>query len=195
IISLDGADQETYNKYRINGNLDKVLDNVRNLVAAKKKLKSKTPFLVWQFIIMKHNEFQVDSIRKMALDIGVDELQLKTVQIYDEEDIEKFLPENPAYRRYKVTDNKFVLKSNIKNRCRRLWTQPVINWDGEIAVCCYDKDNLIEPGNIGEQKFIDIWKNDKYRKFRQIILNKRASVEMCSNCGEGINLEIENEDF
>ena len=42
IISIDGTTQEVYENYRVNGNLNKVLDGTKNILYWKKKLKSKT---------------------------------------------------------------------------------------------------------------------------------------------------------
>lgn len=190
IVSLDGATQQTYNKYRVNGVLDKVLHNVRDLVQAKKERNSKTPYIKWQFIVMKHNEHEIEKIRKLADEVGVDELQLKTVQIYSKEDIFNFLPQNPKYRRYKTNGSDFELKYKIRNRCRRLWTQPVVNWNGEVSVCCFDKDIKYKIGNIMETDFKKLWKNEKFMNFRKNILKNRKKIPMCLNCGEGVSLRI-----
>jgi len=192
IVSADGASQETYNKYRRNGELSIVVENIDAIIKEKNIAKSKLPKVIWQFIVMKHNEHELEKIKNITDKIGVDQLQLKTVQIYEKEDINKFLPNNPKYRRYKVRGNNFELKYGIKNRCRRIWTQPVINWDGELAVCCFDKDNDFKIGNINEHLFKELWKNKSFYNFRAQILKDRAKIEMCKNCGEGISLKIKS---
>src|SRR6476646_9319253 len=50
IISIDGTTQEVYQQYRVGGRLDKVLEGATNIVKWKKKLKSKTPFIIFQFL-------------------------------------------------------------------------------------------------------------------------------------------------
>jgi len=192
IISADGATQETYNRYRVNGNLENVINNVKNIVEAKKNKLAKLPKIIWQFIVMKHNEHEINEIRKITQEIGVDTLQLKTVQIYSKDDIYNFLPNNPKYRRYKITNNDFELKYGIKNKCRRLWTQPVVNWDGEVAVCCFDKDNDYKIGNINNTSLAELWTSSRFTKFRDIILKNRSSIEICRNCGEGVSLKIKS---
>lgn len=190
IISLDGATQETYNKYRINGDIDKVISNTLAVVAAKKKFNSKYPLIKWQFIVMKHNENELVLIKKLAQKIGVDSISFKTVQIYDKNDIVEFLPSNPKFRRYRIHNDNFVLKKNIANRCRRIFTQPVINWDGEMAVCCFDKDNLYKVGNLREESLISLWKSTNINRIRQLILTNRKQIPICLNCGEGVKLSI-----
>ncbi len=190
IISLDGTTQETYNKYRVNGDLNKVLENVKNLVKTKKKLKTKNPLIRWQFLVMKHNEHEIEEIKKLAKELEVDNLELKTVQIYSKEDINNFLPKNPKYRRYKIEGNNFELKFGIKNRCRRIWTNAVVNWDGEVAICCFDKDVEYKIGNIKETPLSKLWKNEKIQIIRNQILKDRKEIPICRNCGEGIKLRI-----
>ena len=191
IISLDGTTQETYNKYRVNGKLDTVIENVKKIVTAKKKLNSKTPYIRWQFLVMKHNEHEIDEIRKLAKELKVDNLELKTVQIYSKDDIVKFLPENPKYRRYKIEGEEFELKYGIKNHCRRIWTNAVVNWDGEVAICCFDKDVEYKIGSIKETPLSLLWKNEKIQKIRNQILRDRKEIPICRNCGESVKLRIE----
>jgi MoaA/NifB/PqqE/SkfB family radical SAM enzyme len=59
IISIDGTTQEVYEQYRVGGKLDKVLEGTKNIVRWKKELKSRTPFIIFQFLVVKPNEHQV----------------------------------------------------------------------------------------------------------------------------------------
>ncbi|MBN1326464.1 MAG: SPASM domain-containing protein [Candidatus Cloacimonetes bacterium] len=192
IVSLDGATQETYNKYRVNGKLDLVLQNTRKLVEAKKKMNSKKPLIRWQFLVLKHNEHELDEIKKMAVDYQVDNLEIKTAQIYRKEDIDAYLPRNHRYRRYQIKGDDFQLKVGIPNRCRRIWTTAVINWDGELAICCFDKDLQFPIGNIRDKKLKDLWRAEKFQEIRKKILKDRKQIEICRNCGESVKLRIKN---
>ncbi len=189
IISMDGISEDTYNSYRINGNFALVLENMRKLVAAKKKSGQKTPLIVWQFIIMRQNEHEIGQVKRMAAEIGVDKLDFKTVQIYQPEDI-SFLPSNHKLSRYKARGQDFELNTRLLNRCRRLWTQPVINWDGELSICCYDKDLHFKIGNVFDEDFSRLWHSDRFQAVRAKILQNRASIDICRNCAEGIVQKI-----
>ncbi len=190
IVSLDGASQDTYNRYRVNGDFEKVIENARKIIEAKKRLKSRTPSIIWQFIVMKHNENEIEQIKNLSKRLGVDQMVLKTVQLYTKEDMLNFMPSNPRYRRYKIDGEHFELKHEVKNRCYRIWTNPVINWDGEMAVCCFDKDVDHPVGNVKDQSIEEIWRGQRFNRMRQIILKNRKAIPMCLNCGEGIKLKI-----
>ncbi len=56
IISIDGTTQETFEQYRVGGKLEKVIEGTKNIVKWKKELKSKTPHVIFQYLVVKPNE-------------------------------------------------------------------------------------------------------------------------------------------
>ena len=64
IISVDGITQEVYEQYRIGGTLDKVLEGTKEILKQKKLLKSKTPHVVWQFVVFKPNQDQIEAVQR-----------------------------------------------------------------------------------------------------------------------------------
>ncbi|MFH1575612.1 MAG: radical SAM protein [Candidatus Nealsonbacteria bacterium] len=188
IIALDGASQETLSQYRVGANFETIINGIRTIVQEKKKLGSRLPFIELQFIIMRHNEHEVEKIKRIAKEIGVDKLTLKTTTLEIEnskEELEKmkqFLPVNEKYRRYAKSEKELKVKKTVKDNCLRLWLSSVINWNGDVAPCCYDAEGVFTFGNAFEKSFKEIWVNDKYMKFREAILKNKKSVKMCSNC-------------
>jgi len=186
IISIDGATQDVYRQYRVGGNLEKVLEGTRNVVRWKKKLKSKTPFIIFQFLVVRPNEHQIEDVKKLAKELQVDTVWFKTAQIYDyEKDPNQLIPVTDKYSRYSVSKNGYEFKGKLANHCWRLWHDPVITWDGLVAPCCFDKDAQHRMGNLKQQSFRDIWRNGEYRKFRTAILKGRRHIDICANCSEG----------
>lgn len=186
IISIDGTTQEVYEQYRIGGRLDKVLEGARNMVKWKKELKSKTPFIIFQFLVVKPNEHQVDEARELGRQIGVDDVWFKTAQVYDfENDPNGLIPENEKYSRYRKTADGYQFKGKLANHCWRLWHDPVITWDGLVAPCCFDKDAQHRLGDLKTKPFKEIWKNPAYQEFRSQLLQGRKNIDICSNCSEG----------
>lgn len=190
IISIDGTTQDVYEQYRVGGKLDKVLAGARNIVKWKKALKSSTPFVFFQFLVVKPNEHQMEDIKKMAKEIGVDQVRFKTAQVYNyEEDPNGLIPTNPRFSRYKLgRDGKRTVKNGLKNHCWKLWHANVITWDGLVVPCCFDKDAMHQLGNLKNQRFRDVWQNDNYKQFRREILTSRKNIDICSNCSEGLSV-------
>ncbi|MGV6860896.1 MAG: radical SAM/SPASM domain-containing protein [Putridiphycobacter sp.] len=191
IISIDGTTQETYENYRIEGKLAKVLEGVEQIVQAKKQLNSTQPIVSLQFLVTRQNEHQIPEIQKMKTDLGADNLYLKTVQVYDYENGNSLLPTNEKYSRYKKDKfGKYRLKNKMSNHCWRMWSTCVFTWDGRLVPCCFDKDAQHQMGELNKQQFKTIWKSDIYADFRQKILKDRASIDICSNCSEGSKIWI-----
>ena len=187
IISIDGTTQDVYEQYRVGGKLEKVLEGARNIVKWKKELKSKSPFVFFQFLVVRPNEHQIEDIKKLAKETGVDEVRFKTAQVYDyENDPNQLIPKNEKYSRYKKNENGVVeVKNSLQNHCWRLWHATVISWDGLVVPCCFDKDAQHELGDLKGKPFKEIWHNDKYVNFRRSILQSRRNIDICANCSEG----------
>ena len=190
IISIDGTTQDVYKQYRVGGHLDKVIQGAKNVVKWKKELKSKTPFIFFQFLVVKPNEHQIEEVKKLAKEVGVDEVRFKTAQVYDyENDPNDLIPVNEKYSRYKK-DGKGVYraKNKLANHCWKLHHANVITWDGLVVPCCFDKDASHQLGNLKMQSFKEIWHNDNYKQFRRELMSSRKNIDICANCSEGVSV-------
>jgi radical SAM protein with 4Fe4S-binding SPASM domain len=190
IISIDGTTQEVYEQYRVGGQLNKVLEGARRIVHWKKQLNSKTPFVFFQFLVVKPNEHQLDEVRRLGKEIGVDQVRFKTAQVYDyENDPHQLIPVNNKYSRYKK-DSRGVtqVKNGLQNKCWKLWHANVITWDGLVVPCCFDKDALHRLGDLKEKPFREVWQSEVYQQFRQQLMNGRKNIDICANCSEGLRV-------
>jgi MoaA/NifB/PqqE/SkfB family radical SAM enzyme len=168
---IDGASQETYEKYRVGGNFEKVLGNMRLLAEAKQRLGSKTPLLCWSFHAFDHNRHEVDKARAMAKDLGVEFSASKgwvEGQEWDSGD-EVAFPVGTA-----------------PERCRYLWTQAVINNDGLLSPCAnsfYREDDF---GSLEGKHFMEVWNNRNFQEARRLYRDRNASAHgkrlICHNC-------------
>ena len=190
IYSVDGLDEESYQKYRVGGTFKQADEGLRLLINRKKQLNKKKPYVEFQFIVMKQNEHQMEDVRKYCKEVGVDKLVFKTMQISSYENAVKFLPSNKKFRRYFIENNSFRIKNKIKNHCFALWRTSVITWDGRVVPCCFDKDAQNEIGRVNGRAFNEIWNSDQYYEFRKKVLTSRKSVSMCTNCTEGLKVNI-----
>jgi radical SAM protein with 4Fe4S-binding SPASM domain len=190
IISIDGTTQDVYKQYRVGGNLDKVIEGAKNIIKWRKALKSKTPFVFFQFLVVKPNEHQIEEIKKIAKEIGVDEVRFKTAQIYDyETDPNQLIPTIDKFSRYKKNpDGTYRPKNKLANRCWKLWHANVITWDGLVVPCCFDKDAMHQLGNLKNESFKSIWQNSNYKQFRAELTKGRKHIDICSNCSEGVSV-------
>jgi MoaA/NifB/PqqE/SkfB family radical SAM enzyme len=135
--SIDGANQETYKRYRVRGNLDEVIGNIRKINALKQRHRSEFPRLRWQFIVFGHNEHELPQARRMAQELGM-EFDVKLS--WDD----GFSPvtDKDAVRR--ETRHGTATRAEFKERhghdymqsiCHELWDMPQVNWDGKVLGC------------------------------------------------------------
>lgn len=189
IVSLDGTTQDTYEQYRVGGQVSKVFDGVKNVVEARKKLKSKSPFIRFQFLVVRHNEHQIEDAKRLAKELGADQIVFKTAQINDYENGSDLIPMNDKFSRYKKMSNgKWAMKNPLKNECWKMWHSCVVTWDGLVVPCCFDKDAGHVLGDLKTDGFEALWLGAKYRSFRKAIFTKRKGIDICTNCTEGMKI-------
>lgn len=186
IISIDGTTQEVYEQYRKRGSLEKVISGTKNLIEAKKKLKSKTPHIIYQFLVVRPNQHQIPEVKRLAKELGVDELRLKTAQVYSYENGNPLIPTIDKYSRYrKMADGTYTVKNKLLNQCWKMWSSCVITWDGKVVPCCFDKDATHQMGDLKKDDFKTVWNNPTYQEFRRKIMISRNEIDICKNCSEG----------
>jgi radical SAM protein with 4Fe4S-binding SPASM domain len=189
IISVDGTSQHAYQSYRIGGSLEKVIEGTRNVIKWKNELMSKTPRVIFQFLVVRQNEHEIPEVYKLADKLGVDQVVLKTAQIYDYRNGSDLIPTDERYSRYhKTNDGTFKIKNKLLNECWKMWHSCVITWDGKVVPCCFDKDAHFVLGDLTKNSFEEIWNSEKYNQFRASILRSRSEIEICKNCTEGTKI-------
>ena len=190
IVSVDGASQDVYQQYRVGGDIEKVFNNMKRLVDANKKHSSKLG-VVWNFLVMKQNEHQLDMARERAKELGVDitfsvmRTNLKNDILQKVEDNIKedaqWIPENQDYNPYDVKEKK---RKNPIKFCKRPWMETFVNWNGDVFPCgCVVTENKYSMGNVFEKDFSDIWNGAKYVAARKELLDQPNDLEtICHLC-------------
>lgn len=191
VVSLDGTSQESYAQYRVGGDYNLVLSNMKKLVATQKRIGGKTPEIIWQFLVNRYNEHEIATAQGIADAMGIS-LDLRPISLADNEpdvrhefiDIEKrkleWLPENDAY----VSDcykgeYRYPLSKGI---CPQLFTRIMVTADGKILPCCESWDPESAFGDLTTQRFDDIWYGRKYMDARARVLNKNSPPLIQSVC-------------
>ena len=186
IISIDGTTQDVYESYRVGGNLNTVIDGCENLIKARQSAGVHHPYIIFQFLVVRPNEHQIEDVGRLAKRLGVDEVRFKTAQLYDFEDGHELMPENGRYSRYHLSaDGKYALKRPPVDQCWKQWHAAVFTWDGNMLPCCFDKDAAHPYGNIRTSTLEELWSGSSARQFRENIFKGRQQIDICANCSEG----------
>jgi organic radical activating enzyme len=179
-VSLDGARQESYERYRVNGKIDTVLRNCRLIAEAKKRLGSTSPRFVWEFHVM-----DIELATQMAADLDMEICISKgwvTGEEWNRGGQFQFFSEGVAFP------------------CIFLWQYAVVNTDGGVAPCCgsyYPEDDMgrlaISPDEIGPQTFHEIWNGPRFQTARGLFHNRNGSAEVqrsiCFDCPQTVAWE------
>jgi MoaA/NifB/PqqE/SkfB family radical SAM enzyme len=169
-VSLDGASEETYVKYRVGGHFQKVFGNLKTLVEIRRHRRTWFPIIEWQFLVMRHNEHEIPTVRKLADEIGVDVLNMGRIGFgetpydgaHDHALGEEWLPRHHGTYRYPYDGGALY-----DTPCFFLWESVTLSRDGGLAPCCVLDDPRMDSGNLLEEPFEKIWNNDLYRSSRR----------------------------
>jgi len=190
IVCIDGLDSETYSKYRVGGNFEEVTENLKRLVDWKRRLRSQSPLIDFQFLLFKHNQHQTDKVHQFAKALGANRVSIKKGQLMaadltidprtNNRDSD-WVVQGKKYDKY----SKGILRG--KKACDFLWYSLVINHDGGVSPCCYTYKQDDDFGNFLTQgsSLREIWNNSKFEAARSIFREHRfgsAQDIVCNNC-------------
>ncbi len=185
-VSIDGATQETYEKYRVRGNLENVLSNIRKINEYKKQHDVKFPELQWQFVVFGHNEHEIELARAMAKELnmhfapklnweGMYDLPYSAVQ--DKDLVRSVLG---------VADREEFHQKNNKHFCSvvcgELWTSPQISFDGEVLGCPVNHWSSF--GNAFKENLVDILNSERMNYARAMVSGQAPERDdvPCTQC-------------
>ena len=191
-LSIDGTTQETYERYRVGGSLDLVLDNLRRLVAAKQRLGLSRPMLNFQFLEWPWNLHQLDEARALAAELGADvfysfpgdpwRAETQTRPRIDSDDTAPFAP---ALKAATLASRALRSANHHVNGCDFLAHSLAINSDGAILPCCYvaePKDMIGHADDPAEPFNTPILQ--RMRRFvRDLSEESQSGPSPCAGCG------------
>ncbi len=182
-VSIDGATQETYGKYRVGGDLQRVLSNVRLINKYKEQYRSGLPRIRWQFVVFGHNAHELEAARAMATELGMEfYAKLNHAPSYS--------PVVETASLGKGAGQKYIARYNYQREsglmsarpCLQLWFAPQINWDGKLLGCC---ENIYSDfGNVFSEGLSACLRSKKYRYAKAMVLGKARPDPgvACSRC-------------
>lgn len=183
IVAVDGLDQETYSKYRINGRLELVLENIRKLVETKKRLGSTAPLINMRMVVMAHNEHQTGELVSLGKSLGVDIVSFKSMCDYRKGDRNAAFPANKKYLRYDFDTPRGADASRERYYCYRPWRRLEIFADGAVTPCEFDLDRQFLLGSLDDTApLTGLWNNPVMQGFRRQFMAGADSIPFCNHC-------------
>jgi len=191
VVALDGYDQESYSKYRVNGNYDFVEKNIQNIYELKKLNNLNKPIVIAKTVLFKHLEYRKDMLDLKVKNLNVDFYATQPPLVFHPEDLRynyidhnEWIDTESPNSRYRIEDRskKLETKSHRSNICNGILSTlaPTINFDGHIFPCCViGIDNQYSFGCLNDSTFLEVWQSDKYIDFR---LNKLLGISEDNFC-------------
>jgi hypothetical protein len=183
-VAMDGATQETYQKYRVGGELRKVLGNVQRINTYKKQYGSKLPRLILQFIPFPHNEHEMKKAAIIARAMGMDiDFKLNVFNGYAPLQNRENLTEWLGY----FDKDSYLKKTGkvyMRDICLQLWRSPQVNWDGRLLGCSNNMSVCYAEYALGRAFFREI-NNGHIQYARKMLMGlapQRDDIP-CSVCG------------
>lgn len=184
-FQLGGMDQETHGRYRVRSRLDKAIASVEKLVELKKKFPSSNVEIEVGFIVMRHNEHQVEEFLEWAKKIGIDRASIIDPCARNMLEAHAYLPKD---RRYWFYDEEAFAQGILRpkklpdNECAWIWNSIQLNWDGTAVPCCRDPNGKFPLGNVFETGLNRVFNGEAATEFRRQILTSQGDVSICKLC-------------
>lgn len=184
VVSIDGLQPSSYNSYRVGGNVEKALAALRYLQEEKQEQKAHIVIEV-QCLRLRSNKADREMLKHRYKEMGADVLTLKTAQFYNYENGHPLMPLESKDSRYKKDKTgHYTLRKKIGNHCYRLWSGCVIDAEGNVLPCCFDKGKQYIFGNITQEPLQTIWQSEAANLYRRQVLHNRKEIGICCNCTE-----------
>jgi radical SAM protein with 4Fe4S-binding SPASM domain len=183
-VCVDGLTQEIYEKTRVGGKIDLVMNNLERICKRRKELNSKRMHIEVQYIRFDHNKAEETEIRKKVMSFGIDQFSVIKGNIYNYVVND---PNGTCYHYQEALPAKRRLKFPY---CFWPYIGMVIKYDGEVIPCCnyrltsqYTDIPSISLGNVFEQKVKIIWNNELYQIIRKQVFGKNMMHKsFCTGC-------------
>jgi len=181
IVALDGSTQESYEKYRKGGDIEKVKRFVSLIEEAKKRRNSPYPYTVLRAVVMKENAGELDALARTAVDWGVNMFATKTVGcLVTSEEFHDHEPVETEFRRFEYAR---VQRGTARmDRCIFPFRQPIIFCDGTVVGCEYDHELEMAFGSLIHTRFVDIWNSDNAKSLRKAVRSGKRKPGFCLRC-------------
>ena len=188
LIAFESGDINAYKAHRVNGELIKLLENIKLIINEKKQRKIRFPKIYLQTVVSRKTLPYINNFWILAKSLQVDVACTKPIFIwpdggdeYRNQMIEQYIPFDTEYSYYSLNGKGDVEKTSIEGYCPNVQNIH-IGADGSIYPCWYNLLDSPTMGNVNSKHLIDIWFSDTYYKFRQKMINHKAFNHECKYC-------------
>ncbi|MDH4182694.1 MAG: radical SAM protein [Nitrospinota bacterium] len=189
-FQIGGMTQATHETYRVGGNLERTLDNLRETVRIRNERRPGMKVMCGM-ILMKHNEVEIGEFHSKMAEWGVDEAVIVDPCVRTVEQGRRMLPSDRSHWFYDPAafeSGLLVPKHKDPAGCPWLYYSLSILVNGDVVPCCRDATGGHVMGNLLLADFEEIWNGDAFRTFRSEVHNGANRPDICRLCsGYGVS--------
>lgn len=185
IVAIDGLTDETNSKYRVGAKLEPILEGMHKLAELKRRRKARFPVLQLRYIVMRHNEHEVDQIEDFARRHEFELLTLRSISLFDSTNAETvqsgFVPVNELLQPYQYKEGKRLKRPGFI--CTMPFWFPSVQADGGVVSCEQDHSGKQLFGKLdGRTGFREIWFSEQAARVRKLVRDEHEKLSFCLNC-------------
>ncbi len=185
IVSIDGLTDETNTQFRVGAKLAPILSGVRRIAELKQQRRQQLPILHMRFIVMKHNQHEIQDLVDFAKKNHFDMLTVRTLSTICLESTNAahldLMPNQEDFRPYDFIDGKRLARKDFF--CLQPFWFPALFADGTLVACEHDYNTERSLGVINEAvSFKDIWYGEHAARIRKDVRDRPESLSFCRNC-------------
>jgi radical SAM protein with 4Fe4S-binding SPASM domain len=189
-FQIAGTTPEVHATYRIGGDLDRVIRNVRETVRLRSVLRGRVPRayplkIGMGLILLKPNEHQVRDFERFARNLGIDEWQIIDPCVRTVEQAEELLPTDKNHWIYDpnaLARGELRPKTQPGNYCEWIYSTATIQVDGTVVPCCRDPHGEWALGNVFKESIYEIWNGQEYQRLRRSVSTRQKQLKLCRLC-------------
>jgi radical SAM protein with 4Fe4S-binding SPASM domain len=189
IFSLSGASQTVYEQYHARGNFQRLKAGIARVVAAKKRLGSRTPLIKLRFLLFDHNRGDIDQMKRLAEEVGADLIDLRDGDYVLSRSQEPELSSPPITALSPLSQASQAPQQGGKV-CLWPWLISVVHWDGTVVPCCHLLAKLPDMGNaFSTGGMRDVWWGSGLRSYRRLMARGKNHIEGCRQCEAAVGFQ------
>jgi radical SAM protein with 4Fe4S-binding SPASM domain len=164
ILSMEGADRETYERIRVGLSFEEVRANFQRFHSLRRELGKRKPRLSVSMVVVDQNRHD----------------KAKLAELWKEADEVRF---SVFFNWAGKLNGQSLRPEHRLNFCERLYHYITILADGRVAMCCFDSNGEYIVGDIRNQTIDEVWRSPEFVwKRRQLFERDFSRLSLCSRC-------------
>lgn len=197
-VSLDGATDATNSRIRRGSKIEKITEDLKDIVRIKKERGLKYPWINFVFCAMQSNIRELPDLVRLAAEIGIEEVKVVYLTVFGEDLMNESLWGQEELVRevfeeaIRVGEELgIVLKlphyigedeagNKLHKDCFVTWRDFFLGSDGYVRPCMSTPIHFFEYDK--EKDFMEMWNASEYQKYREIVNNQEKMDSPCRRC-------------